>query len=1380
TGGDQLRSIDTSLLSYRLVNNYGPTENTVVATSYTLPAARQQGLPPIGKPISNTSAYVLDRSGRLVPQGVAGELCIGGVQVARGYLNREELTQERFVKDPFSREAGARMYRTGDLVRWLSDGNLEYLGRIDDQVKIRGYRIELGEVESVLSQCRGVEQAVVVARADANGSKRLIGYAVAEEFDREAIMSQMKAKLPEYMVPSLLVELEEIPLTANGKVNKKALPEVDASEALTSSYVAPRTETEEKLAKIWQELLQVEKVGVEDNFFELGGHSLLATRLVSSVRKVFQTELQIKDIFAYPTIAGIAELLASNKLARVLPAITAFPHDTNDKLPLSFSQERLWFIDQLQGSSHYHLPAVFRLTGELDVAGLEDAFRQIVKRHEALRTVFLQEEGQAYQQVLDADWQLSHMNGHSFVDATGLYAAIQSAVEQPFDLSKDFMLRAVLVELSEQEHLLVVVLHHIASDGWSVSVLVQELTELYAARQQKREAVLPQLPIQYADYAVWQRDYLQGEVLEEQTSYWKNKLAGVEALQLPTDYVRPSVQSTRGARLDLNLDKDLSQKLEQFSNRKEVTLFMSLLSAFKVLLYRYSGQEDICVGSPIAGRVQPEVEPLIGFFVNTLALRSNLGNNPNFNDLITQVKDTTMEAYAHQDLPFEKVVEAAGVARDMSRSPLFQVMFILQNTPEVPEIRLGDLTLTSQPFEGVSAKFDMTLSVTSHADGLQLNVEYCADLFSEATVSRMMGHYERLLSLLVAEPTTGIDELPLLGEQECKLLLEEFNATATTYPNDKTLVELFEEQVDKSPDAVAAVFEEEELTYAELNKRANQLAHYLQKKGVKADTLVPVCVDRSAEMLVGLLGVMKVGGAYVPLDPSYPQDRIQYMLEDTKATLVLGNSAYSELLEEEEGRYIVLLDRDWEKIAEEPLNNPHRSLEPSSLVYVIYTSGSTGRPKGVLIQHQSLVNFLYSMIQHLEVKPKASLLAVTTYSFDISYLELYMPMLVGGKVIVATREVATDGYLLQEKLAQHQPEYMQATPATWQMLLDSGWQNSEHSTVLIGGEAVRKSLKDSLIKISKKVWNLYGPTETTIWSACKELKAGEKITIGKPIANTQIYILDKAGAPAPVGVAGELCIGGDGLARGYLNRADLTAERFIPDPFSQDPTARIYRTGDLARWLANGEVEYLSRLDDQVKIRGYRIELGEIESVLQQCDGVSKGVVVAKEDTNGSKRLVGYVVPQESYKKEAVLTQLKSRLPDYMVPSLFVTLTELPLTPNGKVNRKALPEPDIAELLTHQYVAPRNETEEKLTRLWQDLLGLERVGVKDNFFELGGDSLLVVRVVSLIREEFSLNIPVNTLFKFTCIAELAEYIEAVSIDQEEEDEEGEDLEVFEI
>ncbi len=1382
TGGDQLRALSTAHLSWKLVNHYGPTENTVVATAYTL-TGEEGGLPPIGKPVSNTRAYVLDKTGRLVPQGVAGELCVAGVQVARGYLNRPELTSEKFVQDPFSGEPESRMYKTGDLARWLPDGNLEYLGRIDEQVKIRGYRIEPGEIENVLTQCKGVKQAVVLAKTYEAGNKQLVAYVVPDgAFDKDQITGQLKKSLPDYMVPSALVELEEIPLTRNGKVDKKALPEVDASEALSTLYIAPRNETEEKLAAVWQGLLNVDRVGVEDNFFELGGHSLLVTKMVSAVRKNFGTELQIKEVFAHPTLGGIAEKIKSDKKSgSLLPPINAVPRTQESKFPLSFSQERLWFIDQLQGSSHYHLPAVFRLKGKIDIEAFEDGFRQIVDRHEALRTVLLQEGNKAYQEVMEADrWKLNYMDSDAFLDSTGMQAYIQKTVQEPFDLGKDYMLRAVLLRISENEHLLLVVLHHIASDGWSVTVLVKELAELYEAALQGREPNLPELPVQYRDYAHWQREYLQGEVLEQQQNYWKQKLAGLETLQLPTDFVRPSVQSIRGGRIEVNFDRKLTQKLEQFSKKEGVTLYMSMLAAFKVLLYRYSGQEDICVGSPIAGRTQPAVEPLIGFFVNTLALRSRLEGNAGFRDLLKQVKETTLEAYTQQDIPFEKVVEAVGVTRDMSRSPLFQVMFAMQNTPAVPSIELEGLTFSPEELKNATTKFDLTLDITQRPEGLHMNVEYCSDLFRESTVMRMMDHYQHLLVELMEAPATGLDRIPLLSSNEKKQLIEGFNETAVDYPKDKSLVAIFEEQVAKNPDAVAVVYEGEELSYEQLNRRANQLAQYLRKKGVKEESLVPVCMDRSPLMVIGLLGVLKAGAAYVPLDPSFPQERIHYMLEDSGAELVLAGSNTAEMLAGGGERELVKLDEDWSIIAEESTSRPDAEATPSNLAYVIYTSGSTGKPKGVLIEHSSLVNFLFSMRDILEVESCASLLAVTTYSFDISYLELYLPMLVGGKVIIAPKESAADGFRLKEMLSEHSPSFMQATPATWQMLLDSGWGNNEEVTILVGGEAVREELKDSLTRISPRVWNMYGPTETTIWSSCKELKTAEKITIGKPIANTSFYILDKAGDLAPVGVAGELCIGGDGLARAYHNRPDLTAERFVPDPFSSRPGARMYRTGDLARWLPDGEVEYLSRMDDQVKIRGYRIELGEIESVLQQCDGVGRGVVVAKEDGNGNKRLIGYVVPQESYLKEAVLAHLRSKLPDYMVPAILITLSELPLTPNGKVNRKALPEPDLNELLTHQYVAPRTETEEKLAGIWQDLLKLEQVGVKDNFFELGGDSLLVVRIVSHIREEFSLEIPVNTLFKFSCIADLAEYIEAVSIDTDSVDEDDEDVEVFEL
>ncbi|RDV12934.1 amino acid adenylation domain-containing protein, partial [Pontibacter diazotrophicus] len=1314
----------------RFYNEYGPTETTVTSTEYAYSSSFEGSVLPIGRPLANTPHYVLDKAGRLMPQGVAGELCIGGVQVARGYLNREELTKKKFVHDPFSQEAGASMYRTGDIVRWLADGNLEYLGRFDDQVKVRGYRIELGEVESVLSHCQGVKQAVVVAKEDVNGSKRLIGYVVAAgEFDREALISQMKAKLPDYMVPSILIELKEIPLNSNGKIDKKALPEVDASETLTNSYVAPSNETEEKLAAIWQNLLQVERVGIEDNFFELGGHSLLATRLVSLVRKTLLSELQIKDVFSHPTIAALAKQVTSKKSSKLLPAIAAVPHSADDKLPLSFSQERLWFIDQLEGSSHYHLPAAFRLRGDLDVKSLSLSLRKIVQRHEVLRTVIRQDVGRAYQQVLEEEWHLSYMDEVCFADAAEMRAFIQETVLHPFDLSQDFMLRAVLVRFSKQDHLLVVVLHHIASDGWSVPILVNELTRLYEAGGDSAVAELPPLDVQYSDFALWQRRYLQGEVLDEQLSYWKEKLEGVAALELPTDYARPTVQAKTGGKVSLQLERKVGEALETLSRKEGVTSFMSLLSVMKVLLYRYSGQEDICVGSPIAGRRQAEVEPLIGFFVNTLALRTHLSPELSFRSLLQEVKSTTLEAYAHQDVPFEKVVETVGVARDLSRTPLFQVMFTLQNTSTVSALKLGEVSLTEEELESATAKFDLSVTVSMTSEGIAITVEYCKDLFRASTVKRMLGHYQQLLLQVLKQPELSLSELELLTQDERVELVEAFNPSAVAYPGDKTLVELFEEQAAKTPEAPAVSFGEEQLTYGELNARANQLAHYLQKRGVKQETLVPVCLDRSVALVTAQLGILKAGGAYVPVDPSYPQERIRFMLEDTDASLVLSGSAYKGLLDGEE-RELVLLDSDWDKIAKESSEKPDVKLQPSNLAYVIYTSGSTGKPKGVLVEHGGVVNLCSWHMKEFSLSSNSRSTMMAGVGFDASAWEVW-PVLVSG----ASLYIVEDEQRLEaERLLAFYNE-RGITHSFVPTALVDGLVRQEQPQglaleyVVTGGDQLR-SIDTS--HLSYRLVNNYGPTENTVVATSYTLPAARQQglpPIGKPISNTSAYVLDKSGRLVPQGVAGELCIGGVQVARGYLNREELTQERFVKDPFSKEAGARMYRTGDLVRWLSDSNLEYLGRIDDQVKIRGYRIELGEVESVLSQCRGVQQAVVVAKADANGNKRLIGYAVAEE-FDREAIISQMKAKLPEYMVPSLLVELEEIPLTANGKVNKKALPEVDAGEALANSYVAPRTETEEKLAKIWQELLQVERVGVEDNFFELGGDSIVTIQLVS--------------------------------------------------
>jgi amino acid adenylation domain-containing protein len=1154
------------------------------------------------------------------------------------------------------------------------------------------------------------------------------------------------------MVPALWVELDQIPLTANGKIDRKALPDPELAD-MAAEYVAPRNETEQALAEIWQDLLAVDRIGIYDNFFELGGHSLLAMRVVSAIRTELNVELSIKDLFNYPKIVGLAAYLDKQNKGSSLPTIV--PVDRPEYIPLSFSQERLWFIDRLEGSIQYHIPAVLRLHGELNIDALEETLKTIVNRHEVLRTAILEHDGSGYQQIMPADnWKLGITEESSESEAE-LSAHIARLISKPFDLSHDYMFRADLIKPGKDDHILAIVMHHIAADGWSISIMVKEVVELYERYTAGGEVKLPLLPVQYADYAIWQRKYLQGELLENKLSYWKAKLNGVATLQLPSDYSRPPVPGSRGAKRIFKIEQELSARLITLGHQQGTTLYMTLLAALNVLLYRYSGQDDICVGTPVAGRSRQELEGLIGFFVNTLAMRSRLRADMSFIELLQDVKVTTLEAYSNEEVPFERVVDAVVKVRDMSRNPLFQVLFILQNTPNAPQVKLGELSLSTANKQHTTSQFDITFVVNETSSGIQLSVEYSTDLYGEGTIDRMASHYINLLSSIVTSPAVSVSHLDMLTESEEQTLLESFNETAAEFPKNKSIIDLFEIQAEERPEAIAVVFEDERLTYKELNRRSNQVAHYLQSKGVKTETLVPVCVERGLEMLIGILGIMKAGGTYVPIDPDYPADRISYMLEDSGAELALTSKGSREKLGAA-GIQTIMLDEDWAEIEKEKDSNPATRVSADQLAYVIYTSGSTGKPKGVMIEHRSVVNLLVSIAKEVNFTASSKFLSVTTYSFDICYLELFVPLISGAELVIVPRETASDGFRLVESLAAQRPTHMQATPSTWQMLADGDWRNGEHVKMLIGGEAVKEGIKDYLTGIGE-VWNVYGPTETTIWSAIKKLAGDEKVTIGKPLSNTQIYIISGENELNPVGVSGEICIGGAGLARGYWRRPELTAEKFINDPFTEESGARLYRTGDLGRWLPDGNIECLGRMDDQVKIRGYRIELGEIDSVLNQVEQVKLGVVVAKADSNGNKRLVGYVVAKETFDKQVIQSYLAAKLPDYMVPALWVELDQIPLTANGKIDRKALPDPELADMAA-EYVAPRNATEQALASIWQDLLAADRIGIYDNFFELGGHSLLAMRVVSAIRSQMGMEIAVKDLFVYPTIASLSVYL----------------------
>jgi len=1039
---------------------------------------------------------------------------------------------------------------------------------------------------------------------------------------------------------------------------------------------------------------------------------------------------------------------------------------THDTTPLSSAQERLWFLDQYEPANPiYNRPLALRLAGSLDIVALEQSLSEIVRRHDILRTTFPSSAGQP-RQVVTPPSAITlavvplppHAEGQR---ETALQRCMSEEGKHSSDLARGPLWRALLLRLHDDEHILLITLHHIISDGWSDGVLSRELGILYNTFVTGQPATLPELPIQYGDYAAWQHDRLASGVFDEHLAYWRDHLAGAPTvLDLPTDRHRPPTQTFRGATYSTLLPTALLEALKRLSQDENATLYMTLLAAFHTLLHRYTGRDDILVGSPIAGRTHVETEPLIGFFVNTLVLRGDLSGDPSFRELLARTRETALDAYAHQDLPFERLVADLQPPRDPGRNPLVQVLFTLQNAPRT-DFQLAGLTAHPLRVDTGTAKFDLSLFMIETLEGAHAAFEYNTDLFDAPTIARLADHFRTLLEGVVADPDQPISALPLLTDAERRQLLVDWNNTRTDYPHDTCIHELFAAQAARTPDAIAVVYEDDQLTYAELDQRANQLAHYLRRRGVGPDVLVGLCVERSVEMVVALLGILKAGGAYVPLDPAYPAERLAFMLQDSQAPVLLSQQWLRDRLPAYDGA-IVLIDAD-AAIAAAPVEAPPDGATPATLAYVLYTSGSTGRPKGVRIPHRALTNLLASMREEPGITAADTLLAVTTLSFDIAALELYLPLIAGARLVVVSRDVATDGTRLGEALSTSGATVLQATPATWRLLLEAAWQGSATLTALCGGEAMPRELADALLPRVKALWNLYGPTETTIWSTIQHVQrddaASGPISIGRPIANTAVYILDGRLQPVPIGVPGELHIGGVGLARGYRNRPELTAETFIPDPFSDEPGVRLYKTGDLARYRANGAIEFLGRRDHQVKVRGYRIELGEVEAALARHPAVREAVVVAREavvvaraDAPGDTRLVAYIVADGAPSTAEWRGFLKETLPDYMVPAAFVLLDTLPLTPNGKTDRRALASYDFAPASTRQPSTDRvdllrdNPLYHQLARLWEDVLHTSDIGVADSFFALGGHSLLAVRLVNEIARATGVRLPLATFF----------------------------------
>ena len=1343
----------------RLNNLYGPTETTTYSTWKTVASGERVA---IGRGTGNTLLYVLDQESELVPVGVVGELYISGTGLAYGYWRRPDLTAERFLPNPYVGKRGARMYRTGDLVRWHDNGNLEYLGRADQQVKIRGYRIELGEIESALSACEPVRENAVVVQEDAGG-KRLIAYVelhAGRQAPEKLLLEHLQKCLPGYMVPSQFVLLESLPKTPNGKINRNALPKAERG---VMKVQLPRNDVEEIIAGILTQVLNLKQVGVEENFFELGGHSLLATQVMSRIRQVFRIELPLRTLFEHPTVAGLATQVAG--VAKIeAPPFRRVSREA--PLPLSFAQERLWFHSKYETDpSLYNVAVALRLTGQLDGEALGWSLREMVARHEILRTSFPVANGVAIQKIASQVEVPLRVLEASATDVPGI---LQVQAREPFDLFNGPLFRFSLLRLSSQEHILVAVLHHIVCDGWSLGVMIRELSTMYGSFNDNSIASLPPLSFQYADFAQWQREWLQGELMLKQLEYWTRRLAGIQPLDLPRDWPRPLKPSVSGATEITLLPEAIVANLKLFSREQGATLFMTSLTAFKILLYRYTGRTDLSVGAPIANRNRAEIEPLIGFFVNSLVLRTSFSPDNSALELLQLVRECALQAYSHQDVPFERLVEVLDPVRDPSISPLFQVLFLMQNAPLSEEPWKG-LTVEPMVLDTRTSKFDLTLTLRENARGaIETAVEYRTELFAPQTIKRLLKHFQTLLEGMIANAQAPISEIEILSESEKQQLLLEWNHSRAECRQGKCAFELFEEQAALQPDGWAVINQERHITYGDLNARANQLAHFLQKSSVGPESLVGLSMERSIEMLVALLATLKTGAAYVPLDPGYPAEQLSFVVKDAQIKLVLTQQS----LVEKWTCQTLCVDSLMEETRELSTANLGVVPEPDNLAYVIYTSGSTGKPKGVAIPHRVLTNVCDWQQRRSSLDKLARTLQFTSLNFDVSAQEIFTTWSAGGTLVMIDEERRRDASAMWRVLQEHAVERLFLPYVALENLAQAAEINTSALNlreVITAGEQLKITtrLANLFHRMPACVLeNQYGPAESHVVTVYR-LEGPSHIwpqlpPIGLPVPNAHIYILDRRLALQPTGVSGELHIGGL-LARGYLHRPDLTAERFMPDPFSSEPGARMYATRDLARWSSGGSLEFLGRIDRQVKIRGYRVELGEIEAVLAQHADVKETTVTASPDQNGRQRLVAYIVLHRKGETSAagLRDYLRNKLPAHMVPAPIVLLETMPLTPSGKIDQKALPHPDSKSLTQPDRSDAMTLTEELIAATWAGVLGVQNVHREDNFFDLGGHSLVVTRVLSRLQHFVGFEIPVRSIFEFPVLKDFAVYTDSL-------------------
>lgn len=1384
SGGEPIRPNDLEKIitvkpEIRLVNHYGPTESTIGTIAYKIDnkqIAEYAMYPVIGNPITNNSIYIVDESYALVAPGIDGEIMISGKGLAAGYLRKEELTTEKFIADPFN--PGQTMYKTGDIARWMPDGTILFRGRRDDQVKIRGYRVELEEIQKVMQSLTGIDSTLIVPRPSADYGLELAAYFISQEkIDTAELRTALLEILPDFMVPSYFVSLDKFPLTANGKVDKKALPDPTLLKT-ESKHTAPHTELEKSLAVIWEEILEFENIGVHDDFFTVGGHSLKAIKLVTRLSKTLDIKIKLQDVFIYSTISKLAAFLHENRVVKFAPISVLASQPYYD---LSHSQHRLWILNQLENDQvAYNVPAACIIEGKLDAQAFNKAFVKVTERHESLRTTFIAIDGEPKQQIHTPGELSFEVRNIDFQTDLNKEEKAQKFVEaeanKPFNLEEGPLLRVHLLQLEAEKYAFVFNMHHIISDGWSIGVLIEEVLTLYHAFSHNEENPLPALTIQYKDFAAWQNQRLQDEEVKQAQAYWWGMFKDeFPVLEFPGDYSRPAIQTYNGDQVDLLLDKTFSEKLVQFSQEQSTTLFITLLSSVNALLYHYTAQEDIVIGTPVAGREHPDLDNQIGFYVNTLPIRSRFNGRESFAMLLQGVKENMLKAQEHQIYPFDRLVDDLNLERDLSRSALFDVMVSLSNPDTAAKQfeKFKDIQVSEFTIPSTISKFDLSFDFQETKDGIKVSIEYNTDLFTPSRMERMLRHYQKMLSEIVQNAKLPLNEVDILLPAEVKLLLEDFNDTITPYDTEKTIVATFYEQVEKTPDTIAVSFGSKSITYAELNEQSNQLAHYLSAQLLLSpDLRIGLLLNRSEKMLVGVLAVLKLGAAYVPIDPEYPLERVEYLIQESGIDILVTDSV--EMLDNlSVSIKVINLHAVRNEVNNCVSSNLINQIHADNLAYIIFTSGSTGNPKGVMVNHRNLSNIANSWRDGYKLNEfSPCLLQLASISFDVFMGDFCRCLLNGGKMVVCPGDFRGDPIALYELIEQHQINILETTPAIILPLMHYIHENNLDASfiklLILGSDSCLVEDFRWLLKSfgnQTRIINSYGTTETTIDSSYFEspvsvLPKEGNVPIGKPMHNTSYFILNNNKKLVPVGVIGELYIGGAGVSKGYLNRDELNGERFIQLPLSVHSQI-VYKTGDRACWLPDGNVAFYGRNDNQVKVRGYRIELGEIENILLQHPAIKSVAVLAKPDQDGHNRLIAYCSLNDVEAIADIKESIKSKLPEYMVPSFFMILDKLPLTPNGKINHKALPNPDINDLRNQkEFSAPVTETEKKLAAIWERILKIDSIGSNDHFFELGGHSLKATQVITQVHKEFGASIQLRDLFTNPVLADLARIIDA--------------------